>query len=521
MSDIRATYAAVNTFNKREGKTLLQEAGDLDMVYSELNKKKKKKSAENKKPDQFDIIYSDVSTSTNSKVGKASKSKLPAKSKEEKKKSVKTDQVDVVYSDVNTSKKTKEEKSSKKKLLAKSKEEKDKSIETDQVGVLYSGINTSEKTEEGKSTKKNFFGKSKEEKKKSIKTDHVDDVYSDVNTSEKTKEEKSTKKKLFGKSGDEKKKSVKGGKNESDVLYSDLLNLKSKKIKHSAQESPDTSKTIETKDKVAKEKSKKKNAQSKDDTGPKETKANKSTNKTEDKDKTKSEKQYVSGRHQAGFPRRCSKKCLIIICTTLLISVTLLTLIIFISQQSKNPTSPGEDGNTIYSPGNQMTGSELNNHAGDFAAHPTTTAPGNQMTSSELNNHAGDFAAHPTTTANMKEQWLNHNGKSYYFSTTKLSWDNANTSCRKQHSNLTVIKTTEELNFILNHTVGQMWVGLRKENEKWNWIDGTAFQINIFKEGIQQLKAGLDCVNIMKTGLFVSPCRTRYHWICEKIILQK
>ncbi|XP_039618351.1 uncharacterized protein LOC120534910 [Polypterus senegalus] len=230
----------------------------------------------------------------------------------------------------------------------KSGDEKKKSVKGDHVDAVYSDVNTSEKTKEEKSTKKKLFGKSGDEKKKSVKGDHVNAVYSDVNTSEKTKEEKSTKKKLFGKSGDEKKKSVKGGKNEGDVLYSDLLNHKSKKINQSVQESPDTSKNIETKDKLAKEKSKKKNAQSKDVTGPKETKANKSTNRAEDKDKTKSEKQHVSGRHQAGFPRRCSRKCLIIICTTLLISVTLLTVIIFISQQKRNKTSPGHDGEEIY-----------------------------------------------------------------------------------------------------------------------------------------------------------------------------
>ncbi|XP_039619768.1 C-type lectin domain family 1 member B-like isoform X2 [Polypterus senegalus] len=210
----------------------------------------------------------------------------------------------------------------------------------------------------------------------------------------------------------------------------------------------------------------------------------------------------------AGFPRRCSRKCLIIICITLLISVILLTLTIFISQQNKNTR-------------NQMNSSLLNNHARDFAAHLTTTAPGNQMTNSALNNHAGDIAAHRKTTVNMKEeQWLNHNGKLYYFATKKLSWDNANTFCRKQSSNLTVIKKTEELNFILNHTVSQMWVGMRKENERWNWIDGTTFQNNIFKEGIHQVKYGLECVNIMDPGLlFAVPCKTSYHWICEKIII--
>ncbi|XP_039618349.1 killer cell lectin-like receptor subfamily G member 1 [Polypterus senegalus] len=135
-----------------------------------------------------------------------------------------------------------------------------------------------------------------------------------------------------------------------------------------------------------------------------------------------------------------------------------------ICQQNKTTTSPGEDGNTIYS-----------------------------------NTEEG--------------QWLKHNGKSYYFATEKRSWDNANTFCRKQSSNLTMIKSTEELNFIKNHTVTEIWIGLRKENEKWNWIDRTTFQNNIFKEGIQQVKAGMDCVMIMKTGLmYAVPCKTRYHW---------
>ncbi|XP_039618438.1 asialoglycoprotein receptor 2-like isoform X1 [Polypterus senegalus] len=115
------------------------------------------------------------------------------------------------------------------------------------------------------------------------------------------------------------------------------------------------------------------------------------------------------------------------------------------------------------------------------------------------------------------QQWINYNGKTYYFSTNKHTWDKADIFCKKESSNLTVIKKNEELNFMLDHTVGHTWVGLKRVNDKWKWIDGTAFHNKISRDGIQQMKPGYDCVSMLKGGmLLAAPCKTPNLWICER-----
>ncbi|XP_039618437.1 C-type lectin domain family 10 member A-like isoform X2 [Polypterus senegalus] len=146
-----------------------------------------------------------------------------------------------------------------------------------------------------------------------------------------------------------------------------------------------------------------------------------------------------------------------------------------------------------------------------------------QTTSSTQNTHSRDFVAEQTSAkSTKKQQWLDHNGKSYYFETNKKGWDFADSFCKMQSSNLTMIKKTEDMNFILNHIMGHTWVGLKRENEKWNWIDGTAFHNRVFENDVQQEKSGSDCGSIMTGGiLLAAPCKTANQWICEKLIVEK
>ncbi|XP_039618435.1 C-type lectin domain family 10 member A-like isoform X2 [Polypterus senegalus] len=125
--------------------------------------------------------------------------------------------------------------------------------------------------------------------------------------------------------------------------------------------------------------------------------------------------------------------------------------------------------------------------------------------------------------SNHKElQWWDHKGKSYYFENSdRKGWAYADMFCKKRGSNLTIIKKNEEMNFILDHIVLHTWTGVKKKNEKWIWIDGTALGREIFAD-VEQQKNGHDCGSIMKGGiLLAAPCKTPNYWICEKFTVQK
>ena len=55
----------------------------------------------------------------------------------------------------------------------------------------------------------------------------------------------------------------------------------------------------------------------------------------------------------------------------------------------------------------------------------------------------------------------------------KKDWDDSRDECTKAGAHLVKIDNKAENDFIYNHRVGTMWIGLHKANNEFEWIDGT------------------------------------------------
>ncbi|KAG9342152.1 hypothetical protein JZ751_017152 [Albula glossodonta] len=97
--------------------------------------------------------------------------------------------------------------------------------------------------------------------------------------------------------------------------------------------------------------------------------------------------------------------------------------------------------------------------------------------------------------------WLQFQAKCYYFSTELNNWEDSRIDCIKQGSNLVIIESVEEQEFIRNHTTEDFfWIGLRRSKGIWTWVDGTYPQKTFWVKGepdnydIFGQQSNVDCV---------------------------
>ncbi|XP_069051542.1 CD209 antigen-like protein C isoform X3 [Lepisosteus oculatus] len=114
--------------------------------------------------------------------------------------------------------------------------------------------------------------------------------------------------------------------------------------------------------------------------------------------------------------------------------------------------------------------------------------------------------------------WRHFSGYCYYFSKGYRTWEEAKQYCLNQDSELTMIKSEAELQFIegtirLNH-----WVGLndlQREND-WKWLDGSSVTKTFWLPGEPNDHGKEDCGEIKNGRLNDMPCSFKQHWICQR-----
>ncbi|XP_045899798.1 C-type lectin domain family 10 member A-like [Micropterus dolomieu] len=101
----------------------------------------------------------------------------------------------------------------------------------------------------------------------------------------------------------------------------------------------------------------------------------------------------------------------------------------------------------------------------------------------------------------------------------KKTWEKARENCRGKISDLVVIVDETEKTFISNNSWGSSgtngyWIGLRAEDGKWKWVDGSVLTENSW---IQQPATNGQCViSVEKEGWKSVSCGARNRWICKK-----
>ncbi|XP_015283239.1 PREDICTED: hepatic lectin-like [Gekko japonicus] len=120
-------------------------------------------------------------------------------------------------------------------------------------------------------------------------------------------------------------------------------------------------------------------------------------------------------------------------------------------------------------------------------------------------------------------QWEYFNGKCYYFSLETAPWMRAKSRCEEKFSQLVVINSMAEQNFIQTRTRNaRYWMGLTDMDAEgvWRWVDGSDYNT-----GFMYWKPGEpnddgrneDCAHLWGNGVWNDVyCTYLCYYVCEK-----
>ncbi|XP_045900381.1 CD209 antigen-like [Micropterus dolomieu] len=122
-----------------------------------------------------------------------------------------------------------------------------------------------------------------------------------------------------------------------------------------------------------------------------------------------------------------------------------------------------------------------------------------------------------------QDGWLHSQSSCYAINNPNDSgqktWEKARENCRGKSSDLAVIVDETEKTFISNNSWGSSgtngyWIGLRAEDGKWKWVNGSDPTENSW---IQQPATNGQCViSVEKEGWKSVNCCDKNFWICKK-----
>ncbi|XP_053183647.1 C-type lectin domain family 4 member G-like [Scomber japonicus] len=102
------------------------------------------------------------------------------------------------------------------------------------------------------------------------------------------------------------------------------------------------------------------------------------------------------------------------------------------------------------------------------------------------------------------------------------TWEEAQEDCRGKNSDLAVIVNEDEKTFISDNSWGSSgltgyWIGLRVENWKWKWINGSDLAEKSWIT--QPANNGYCVISVQNQGWKSVICRNKKRWICKKAAL--
>ncbi|XP_060109412.1 hepatic lectin-like [Heteronotia binoei] len=120
-------------------------------------------------------------------------------------------------------------------------------------------------------------------------------------------------------------------------------------------------------------------------------------------------------------------------------------------------------------------------------------------------------------------QWEYFNRKCYYFSLETATWMRAKTQCEEKQSQLVIINSMAEQNFLQTRTKNdRYWMGLTDMDAEgvWRWVDGSDYNTGFmyWKPGEPNDDRRIeDCAHLWSNGLWNDVyCTYPCYYICEK-----
>uniref|UniRef100_A0A8C6R442 CD209a antigen n=2 Tax=Nannospalax galili TaxID=1026970 RepID=A0A8C6R442_NANGA len=119
--------------------------------------------------------------------------------------------------------------------------------------------------------------------------------------------------------------------------------------------------------------------------------------------------------------------------------------------------------------------------------------------------------------------WTYFEKNCYFFSMIQKSWSDSVTACQKVGSQLVVIKSHEEQNFLQQTSKkrGYTWMGLIDMNKesRWHWVDGSPLTLSFMKywnKGEPNNLGEEDCAEFRDDGWNDTKCDNKKFWICKR-----
>ncbi|XP_039880726.1 CD209 antigen-like protein A, partial [Simochromis diagramma] len=120
-----------------------------------------------------------------------------------------------------------------------------------------------------------------------------------------------------------------------------------------------------------------------------------------------------------------------------------------------------------------------------------------------------------------QENWVAFSDSLYEVSSEQKSWEESRRDCLKKGSDLMIINSREEQNFV-NKFKKHLWIGLTDSETEgiWKWVDGTQMTTSYWNSGEPNGGRNENCGEIKtynsENSLNDAPCSSAKFWICEK-----
>ncbi|XP_071130098.1 perlucin-like protein isoform X1 [Mytilus edulis] len=120
--------------------------------------------------------------------------------------------------------------------------------------------------------------------------------------------------------------------------------------------------------------------------------------------------------------------------------------------------------------------------------------------------------------------WEEYKEHCYRFNTKLIKWHEAEIECRKQEGYLLKIEDANEFRWIVArakaHSVHNIWIGLRKKNNKWKWVvDEQTARFQKWNTATVEPSGDGPCVHMcshFKYNWNDVHCSMQYSFVCEQ-----
>nr|XP_048288339.1 C-type lectin domain family 2 member H-like isoform X2 [Myodes glareolus] len=134
-------------------------------------------------------------------------------------------------------------------------------------------------------------------------------------------------------------------------------------------------------------------------------------------------------------------------------------------------------------------------------------------------NEAGPSTLLPTTEKGYytcQGRWSCCGENCYYFSEEEKTWSESEASCRVLGSHLAKIDNSEEQNFIQSRLNYSYWVGSRKNERQFQWVNQKDTKLSSDLHFLTTHSTSEECGYLKPMSVSSSVCSRHFRYICEK-----